>query len=1028
MSKKLWRKRIMINNNFEYSTQNTPYLYRYAETNQMQFQPPNIRQYQQPNFIPNEFINLISAFNSENTNLKDQLMIAYRTIWELKSNIKPRQTKELIQTAPNMWSVKLSTGEIVPFAQVNLFKRYIVNVHPNGTFDAMFLIFSVNGQYINRVIPYKELMKNNVEPYLRGIIGNPADLHYHKSYVINIFYNLISLLPNNDFINIPRKQGWNMINDQYLNFTYIFSFPFCLTDYFNPSIAKRLLVPTSCSLNDLKIHYSALLPQHWKYKLLVTMRTASILLYFFRKKNLKPVQFFIIEPANNINADAVKSLLLTSYDENLSVLSLSSNTKAIKNELDTVNDGIVLFQDNFLNNERTGKFNSNIEAVNSDINVNNTDQSRHIISILSSNPTSLPYDLPARFLSFNDADLISDETQIKTLHSFSSAFDFALINKIIRNLQAFETEFFRLIDTYCVNDSIGDMNYNNTVKIIMTSARLLSNFGILNNDDITNIIKWLDDDDDWTLDSANAIVNDFEKVLNELIHSGTLKIFKQDDYPIGSVSAFESDEYINFEKKVLKDLIIPRMTTTRKITKIFAAFETVSQYSDQKGMYGTNGHRRNLRIRSASTNVSVYSFSKEILDNESLSILYAASNSDLLMPINSIKSNDFVPILFTENNKLVAGIKIGEESDENYHIYVSGKSRYGKTYFLAQQALFRAYNGGKVIIFDHDNSFSKQIFREKFFKESAQDIEKDILRFDIKSSGIPIDLLNLDNCNNNISQRDRIKSILISGIKIFGKNQKILLGNVLLEMLNNHKTLTFSSIADRINAMNFEDKNSLLKILSVLNDLKAYQMSVSKWDDLFEMKQPIIIISTNEDSMEKSTVLIDMMLSSLYNYKVSNSNKRTTVIMDELIDHNLTKGSPIHAMMRKGNKNKLHMLIAAQSFPDDKSLLGKIVGYTDMKIYFRQEDDSIPIAEKKIDKSEKSALRALERHQLIAEGEFYNKRKMANCHAVFYGKSAVFNFPNHLNSQNKFDFFEKYNLADGEEKKKLMDEIFGYEE
>lgn len=155
-----------------------------------------------------------------------------------------------------------------------------------------------------------------------------------------------------------------------------------------------------------------------KYKLLVTIRTASILLYFFRKKNLKPVQFFIIEPANNINADAIKSLLLTSYNENLSVPSLSSNTKDIKNELDTVNDEMVLFQDNFLNNERTGKFNSNMEAINSNINVNNPNQSRHIISILSSNPTSLPYNLPARFLSFNDADLISDETQIKNFIYF----------------------------------------------------------------------------------------------------------------------------------------------------------------------------------------------------------------------------------------------------------------------------------------------------------------------------------------------------------------------------------------------------------------------------------------------------------------------------------------------------------------------------------------------------------------------------------------------------------------------------------
>lgn len=70
----------MINNNFKYSSQNTPYPYGYAETNQMHFQPPNIHQYQQPNFIPDEFKNLVSALNTENTNLKEQLTIAYRTI------------------------------------------------------------------------------------------------------------------------------------------------------------------------------------------------------------------------------------------------------------------------------------------------------------------------------------------------------------------------------------------------------------------------------------------------------------------------------------------------------------------------------------------------------------------------------------------------------------------------------------------------------------------------------------------------------------------------------------------------------------------------------------------------------------------------------------------------------------------------------------------------------------------------------------------------------------------------------------
>lgn len=989
----------MINNNFGYGTQNTPYPYGYAETNQMQFQPPNILQYQQHNFIPDEFMHLVSAFNTENTNLKEQLMIAYRTIWELKSNIKPRQTKELIQTAPNTWGIKLSTGKIVPFAQVNLFKRYIVNVHPNGTFDAIFMIFNVNGQYINCVIPYKELMKNNVEPYLRGIIGHPADSNYHKSYVVNIFYNLISSLPNNDFINIPRKQGWNMINGQHLNFIHIFSFPFCLADYFNLSTAKRILIPAPATFNEIKMRYSAFLPQHWKYKLLVTIRTASILLYFFRKENLKPVQFFIIEPANNINADAIKSLLLTSYDEDLSVPSLSSNTKDIKNELDTVNDGTVLFQDNFLNNERTGKFNSNIEAVNSDINANNPNQSRHIISILSSNPTSLPYNLPARFLSFNDADLISDETQIKKLHLFSNAFDSALINQIKCNPQAFETELFRLIDTYYANDFISDMQYNNTVRIIMTSARLLSNFGILNNDDIANIIKWLDDDEDWTLDSANAIINDFEKTINQLIHSGELTIVKQDNFISEKMMAFETKHHINFEKKVLKELICPKMNTTHQITKIFSAYQSFDKSTDDKKMYGTNGHRRNLKINSSQTNVSVYSFSKNILDNESMEILYSAVNKDFLYPINNTPTKNFVPVLLSANEKLVAGIRIDSDSDENFHTYISGQTRSGKSFFLAQQAVSRAYNGDKVIIFDQDGSFSEKAI-QKVFKENAAEIEERyISRYDVSKTGIPVNLFTLAACSNNTTKKDRIKGILTAGIKSFGENQNMILGKAISELLKSKSLITPQSISEQINSLSFEEKKVISKLLPILKDIEEISMSHSTWKEILYNQKSIITISTNEDSMKKSTILIDMMLSSLYNYKVSDDDSRITVIIDELRDHNLTKESPIHTMMRKGNKHKLHMLVASQEFPKDKSILGTIAGYAGMRVYFQQKEDCLSLAEKRINNSFEISLKTLCQHFCVIDGNFFNSSANTNTHAVFYGKSADFGLTSYSKSK-----------------------------
>lgn len=993
----------MNNNFFQNNSQKSPYPYGYAEINQTKFQPPNIFQYQQPNFIPDEFMNLVSTLNFENEKLKDQLMAAYRRIWELKSKIKPKQTEELIKISSNTWHLRLPTGEIVPFIQVNLSKSCIVNLKHDGKFDAIFLIFNINGQFVNCVIPYKELMKNNVEPYLRGIIGNPADKYYRKLYVVNIFYSLISDIPNHEFINIPEKQGWNIINGQHLDFINIFSFPFCLKDYYNLSIAKRIFINTPFSLNDIKTHYSALLPQHWKYKLLVTIRTASILLYFFQKRNLKPTQFFIIEPANNINADSIKSLLLTSYNEELFVPPLSANTRTIKEELDTTNDGMVLFQDNFLNNERTGKFNSNIETINNDINGNNFDRSRHIISILSSNPTSLPYNLSARFLSFNDVDLISDETQIKTLHTFSSAFDYAFINGIRNNPQAFETELFQIINTYYANDFIGDMQYNSTVRIIMTSARILCNFGVINNDDISNIVRWLDEEEDWNLDSANAIINDFEKAVNQLIHSGRLPIVKQDNFISGKIMAFETKHHINFEKKVLKEIICPKMNTTHQITKIFNAYRTFDESTDDKKMYGTNGNRRNLKIDSTQTNVSVYSFSKNILDKESMEILYSAVNKDFLYPFNNIPKENFVPILLSANGKLVAGIQINSESDENFHTYVSGQTRSGKSFFLAQQAVLRAYNDDKVIIFDQDSSFSSKSL-QKVFKENTSEIEeKYISRYDVTKRGIPVNLFTLVNCSNNAAKRDRIKGILTAGIKNFGENQNMILGKVISECLKSKSSLTILGIIEQIKNLSYEEKKSISKILPILSDIEELSVSLNTWSEFLDNQNPIIIISTDEDSMKKSTILIDMMLASLYNYKINDDDLRITVVIDELRDHNLTKESPIHTIMRKGNKHKLHMLVASQEYPEDKTVLGAIAGYAGMKVYFQQKEDCLSLAEKRINNSVKSTLKTLLPHFCVIEGNFFNSSASANTHATFYGKSAEFGLISSSIPEEKFD-------------------------
>lgn len=163
--------------------------------------------------------------------------------------------------------------------------------------------------------------------------------------------------------------------------------------------------------------------------------------------------------------------------------------------------------------------------------------------------------------------------------------------------------------------------------------------------------------------------------------------------------------------------------------------------------------------------------------------------------------------------------------DENFHTYISGQTRSGKSFFLAQQAVSRAYNGDKVIIFDQDGSFSEKAI-QKVFKENAAEIEERyISRYDVSQTGIPVNLFTLEACSNNTTKKDRIKGILTAGIKSFGENQNMILGKAVSELLKSKSSVTLLSITEQIKSLSFEKEKSISKLLPILNDIEELSMS-----------------------------------------------------------------------------------------------------------------------------------------------------------------------------------------------------------
>lgn len=149
------------------------------------------------------------------------------------------------------------------------------------------------------------------------------------------------------------------------------------------------------------------------------------------------------------------------------------------------------------------------------------------------------------------------------------------------------------------------------------------------------------------------------------------------------------------------------------------------------------------------------------------------------------------------------------------------------------------------------------------------------------------------------------------------------------------------------------------------------------------------MISTGYDSVGKGTQAIDMLLENLYAFKKRYTDKRYTVIIDEVQDQYLSEKGPINVLLRKGGNHNLSMLLASQEFPDENTALGKVVGNCGTVKIFRPKQDNL----KRVSQFtgvDQTVLNSLNQGECIVCGSFYSCYEGKNCIAALKGKSVKY--------------------------------------
>lgn len=938
----------------------------------------------------------------DNYYLQNQLYSANNIISELEYKINqktekiPRKFEQDSYT--EVWTLIERDGRKIKIGKLKVKSAVIVNMHEDLTFDAIYCIIDAGNGERPVVIPYKELYRKDNKKLLQLFRWEPD---CSPGHFINLFYYLLFKCDNKKILETPKISGWSMGADNIPFFASSANADPVIEQYYPVNVKERQLYRTDRAVQDIAKEYAKLLPNNWKYKLLVAIRITSMLLYFYEENGLCPDQAFVFRPANRPNSAIIAALLQTQNYEKISTCSLLNNLKEIREMLALANDGMVLFEENSLV-ENKKKLESKLEVLMNDMqNANGTSESnRHLISIISNNPANLPDEFPAYYLSFDDSFEVSNA---KELQRISGEFDCALIQSIMKDSVNSVSKIHHAIESAGIFViTISNAEKINTIKMVYSSAIFLNKYGIVTDMELHEIQRWLEHSEEKE-GSDLVIVNKFREVFNHLIQKGSLKIVPQYGPPYyeqnWKMAFIDKQGYINFETKVIKNRILVQMIdVTQSQNRIFSALKNAEKMNSKK-----DENKRMVDVTFSENecrSVSVYSVSRSILDKNSMEKANESLNDDFFFPIQSIPEKNFVPLICNKAETRAAGVMIESGNEENFHMFVSGKTGLGKSYFLAQQAIFRADIGTQVILFDTSGTFNADELKKHLSSKIIDDYVSIYDIYDEESEGLPFSIFSGINFGKSNESGDKLFSILSAATGNLGEKQEPVLIENLNRMLEKNKGKSCITAGDILEG--FEDEeypvfpeivDRLGAVLKKIKSLETEENNNIGWDEFLKKSKKVVIISAGSDSANKSTQLIDMILASLYQYKVDNKQKRITVIVDEIEDQNLAKNGSINKMLRKLRKCNLTLLLATQKYSEESDNLGNIIGNTGIKVFFRPKDEYVAQIAKKY-KLEADVLRSLEKGACYIEADLYCKSKGCHRHTEAYGVTAKYQLVN----------------------------------
>ena len=837
------------------------------------------------------------------------------------------------------YEVKERSGRGVNVGSIVLFQKYIVNPQADGSFQALFLFADYDGIDEPRwiVISYQDYLRRRFHPHLHGFPRSPD---CPAKYIDLAVENELITGAEIKFLALPARSGWS----KGCNGCAVFASSAIvipeLKNYYAKDVLERRLVSTTLTVTEAAEELAKILPQAWQFKLLLAIRLTALLLFFYEEAGLLPDQMLVVEPTCEYHARGVTAMLKTQSCEDISTTSLLSSKTDLRCTLDLVNDGIALFRDcSFIEDNR--KRDESLGYLSQELIEANgmSDQRRKLIAILTNHAGNISSELPALFLNMHGCPDIDD---ISGFQAALGAFDTAFLSHIACSDRR-ENEITQSLRTTAhVSKTIAGSDPYKMVRMLRTSVHLLRGYRLISPAEEHEIIQHLKRD----LHEAEApdllVLNEFAAVLSDQILHSKIRLanqFAPPYYDLEKPMAVVDEHYINLSADTLNIPILFLMRSTQRRNKVLHAAKTLGK------LHATNNYKRAIDVSTSASTLetfSFYSFPKSILSPKCSEFVDALAYSEFLFREQQFPDG-LIPLITVGDGK-VAGRVVDDATDELESIFCCGKSRSGKSFFTVQQALIRAERGDTVIVFDQSGTWSRKQLRENF-KLSEAAIGERFVFWELNKQGLPIDLLSFEQCDTKPAKKQHLYSILATAGKITGDIQGKILRKQLpgiIQAIESNEIRTLSDLPNWLDVENPRLSELRDRLEAVFDDLGGQEMPPRNWGEFLGSSGKIVVITSGTDGAYKRSELFDVLLASLYEYKQNDPRPRYTVILDEIADLCLDKGSPIDILLRKGAKHRITMLLSTQEFSaDEDKRLAKLIANCGMLAIFRPLDNDL---------------------------------------------------------------------------------------